>query len=379
MLKLRSRSHSLSPAELERPHFPEQGQDTYNDSYYFTAHGQDGSALITRLGFRADGKNEQWFILISADGVEYRVDESAVAPPADHTSGNLRYLCLNPGSSWEIRYDGPLVSGGKSVEGSFKGIFSSDLPIFDFGTDMPPGPMAEAMAGHDWSKEWFEKLKGYSQVHYEQGGSLRGELKAGDERAFFDFPSVRDHSFGPREWGFMDRHAWITAVLDDGRYFNLSLVDYPILRGIAAGYLAEAPREQTGTAPQRGAPKRTAPGRYQPLRGFPVLDDLFVDGGVPESVTFTVSRERSRTVQVKVYGERGYTWTMGGDYSLTERISRFEIDGVPGRGILEFGRRPLSSAAPSASRRTYSSSRSIIRFVRSVLFRIISGSSPRTF
>lgn len=358
MLKLRSRSHHTSPEELERPHLPEEGQDTFNDSYYFTAHGGDGSALITRLGFRADGKNEQWFILITSDGTEYRLDESAVSPPPDHTSGDLRYVCLNPGSAWEILYEGPLLAEGKVVEATFKGVFSSSLPIFDFGTDMPPGPMAKAMASHTWSGEWFENLKRYSQVHYEQGGSVRGELVAGGDRAFFDFASVRDHSFGPREWGFMDRHAWITAVLDDGRYFNLSLVDYPILKGIAAGYFAESPREQPGvgseSAPRDGAPRNAASGDsrirkkgphktaapgYRPLRGFPVIDDLFEGGEVPETAGFSVKTDRNRTADVRIEAERSYTWTMGGDYSLTERISRFEIDGVPGRGILEFGRR----------------------------------------
>ena len=325
MLKLRARGRVSSPEELERPHLPEAGQDTFNDSYYFTAHGRDGSALITRLGFRADGKNEQWFILVTAAGREYRLDESAVTPPADHTSGSLKYVCLNPGSSWEILYDGPLVSEGRSIQSSFKGIFSSPLPLFDFGDGMPPGPMAEAMAGQPWSREWFEELKRYDQVHYEQGGSIQGELDAGGEKYFFDFPSVRDHSFGPREWGFMDRHAWITAVLDDGRYFNLSLVDYPILTGIAAGYIAGR--------------RNAAPGGYRPLRGFPVLDDLFAGEIVPETVGFTVRPVRNRRAEVEIYGERAYTWTMGGDYSLTERIARFEVDGVPGRGILEFGRR----------------------------------------
>lgn len=40
-----------------------------------------------------------------------------------------------------------------------QGDFKTDLPHFDFDSDMDPWPVAKAMAKEPWSREYFDTVK----------------------------------------------------------------------------------------------------------------------------------------------------------------------------------------------------------------------------
>ncbi|CAG0888204.1 unnamed protein product [Cyprideis torosa] len=74
--------------------------------------------------------------------------------------------------------------------------FTSELPPFDFDTDMNHGAIARAMAKEPWSQEYFQTLEKAHQTHYEQFGYLRGTVDVDGERHVLALNCIRDHSYG---------------------------------------------------------------------------------------------------------------------------------------------------------------------------------------
>ena len=84
--------------------------------------------------------------------------------------------------------------------------------------------MAGAIANEKWDRTYFDELQQVSgQCHYEQEGVLEGNLSLGSQTLPFRLPCVRDHSFGKRDWNYMNNHLWLMAVSPQCQ-FNYSLL-----------------------------------------------------------------------------------------------------------------------------------------------------------
>ena len=89
-------------------------------------------------------------------------------------------------------------------------IWRSDEGIFNYDTDMSPFAAARAFAKETWNKQYFKDLEKAHQTHYEQMGTIDGELifhsdevdneNTKDEKKIdkliLRMPSFRDHSYG---------------------------------------------------------------------------------------------------------------------------------------------------------------------------------------
>jgi len=318
LIKRKNKKAKFDVDFAENYRLPQDAPEHYNNSYYFTGHAEDGHSFLARLAFRGNGEVEVWFALNIPGRGLFNYTKNIDQPREGIASGPLKFTCLEPAKRWKIEFSSKLEKGEEEIDIDFQGIFHSDLPLFNFGTDTNPLPMARSLAQEKWSKDFFHKLKSVDQVHIEQCGVFEGYYVLDGEKKKLKMRSIRDHSFGPRDWSFMHRHVWLVITLENGTYFNFSLVEYPILKGLVTGFHMSADKTITvvdGTA----------------------IDDIWSTSEIPNNFTFEAILEDGKKVKASCSFEQSLTWLMSGVYEITEGLADFVINGVKGKGIAEFG------------------------------------------
>jgi hypothetical protein len=278
-----------------------------NNSYYFSAHDGEMS-VFARLGKRVNA-DESWFA-VYVDGKMYSLREELFP------SGKSPVVVGKDKDGWTLSFKGRLNDGD---EADFHATFVPLQPPLDFTSNMPAERMAVGIANEKWNKTFFEQLQLVSgQCHYEQEGLLEGQMTLNGKTYSLHLPCVRDHSFGKRDWNYMNNHWWLMAV-SPVRQFNYSLVSYPVLSVLEVGHY----RDETGM-------------RYMMKAD---LDFRQVSqGSIPSELSFRMklNDESDIAVGVKVLAGRTYHF-QNGQYILHENIAEFTLDGESCRGILEIG------------------------------------------
>lgn len=273
-----------------------------NNSYYYSAHNANLS-VFCRLGRRVN-QDETWFA-IYYKGTLYSLKQESFEPGQSP---------LQISKDWKVTFQGIL---NDSDEVSFEAAFKPTQKPIDFTSNMPAVRMATGVANEKWSRELFQNLQNISgQTHYEQEGTLTGTLTLNGQTIPVDLPCVRDHSFGKRDWSYMNNHLWLMAVAPE-RQFNYSLVSYPVMSVLEVGnyrnnnstnYLIKANLDLTQVA----------------------------QGTVPKELELQVILDNGQTTRVKARFIAGVTYHFPG-YILHENIAEFTLDGNTCRGILEIG------------------------------------------
>lgn len=279
-----------------------------NNSYYFSAHNAHMSVFV-RLGRRAD-KDEAWFALFWENRL-YVLEQEFF--PAGGSP--LRVEKCNE-EGWMVSFNGVL---NDSIQAAFSARFIPTQQPIDFTSNMPPSRMATGIANEKWSKAFFDALQNVSgQCHYEQEGRLDGNMTLNGSSVTFNLPCIRDHSFGKRDWNYMNNHLWLMAVTPACQ-FNYSLVSYPVLSVLEVG-------------------------NYRSDAGLRYMLEANLDfrqissGNVPKELEFDVHLDDGRTVHVVSRVITGVTYHFqDGQYTLYENIAEFRIDGHECRGIFEIG------------------------------------------
>lgn len=278
-----------------------------NNSYYFSAH--DGKmSFYARLGRRVS-QDETWFALL-IDGKLYSLKEEVY--PSGKSPLSVRKL----NGKWEVSFRGML---NESDEVEFEACFQAGQEPVDFTSNMPAVRMATGVANEKWSRELFSNLQNVSgQCHYEQEGTLEGKLSLNGSHVSFSLPCVRDHSFGRRDWNYMNNHLWLMAVSEDCQ-FNYSLVSYPVISVLEVGNF------------------RDGSGMHYMLEAD--LDfTLISKGDIPRELSLNVRLDDGRSIPVAAKVIDGISYHFqDGKYILHENIASFTIDGKECRGILEIG------------------------------------------
>ena len=296
-----SENFSLSPND----------DSTINNSYYFSAHGTDKKeSFYCRLGIR-NCHSEVWFYY--ANGT----NRYALKTMLYQEDVPLKVIRNEDG--WLIAYRGELTrEDNTKVAAEFEGKFTSEEPPIDFFSHMPPIRTAKAMAGEKWSKQFFAEVQSNNQVHYEQTGRLHGTLKVDGEFIELDLPCVRDHSFGKRDWNYMNNHLWLMAVNNTSQ-LNFSMVSYPALSILEVGNYKTAKN----------------PMAYMLEASY---DRSLTVNSVPEKLELavTLSNQSKLNITAKKVDEESYLF-QNGDYCLVEGVGEFTINGEAYRGIMEIG------------------------------------------
>ncbi len=285
---------------------------TMNNSYYFSAHDYDKKqSLYCRLGLRTT-HSEVWFVFIDGD--------KAYVHKENIYTQNSPLKTYKEGDTWRVEYSGELESSdGERINASFKGEFISCADPVDFFSHMATVRTAKAMAFEKWKKGYFDEVQKNNSVHYEQLGELNGELTLGEQRVEISLPCVRDHSYGRRDWDYMNNHVWLMAVAPES-YINFSMVSYPAMTML-----------EVGNYKQKDKPM-----------AFMIKADYdrreIVKGVVPEELEmqFTLADKRKVQIKAKKLYETAYPF-QDGAYTLIEGVGEYEIDGKKYRGIIEVG------------------------------------------
>lgn len=303
----RNLEHPFNFASAENYTLDAAADPIVNNSYYFSAHDSHLS-FFARLGKRSNVE-ETWFALY-LDGKLYSLKQELFPV------GQAPVIVENNGGSWTVSYEGIL---NESDQVRFRGTFVARQAPIDFTSNMPAERMATGMANEKWSKAFFAELQTISgQCHYEQEGTLEGRFTLNGKTMDFSLPCVRDHSFGKRDWNYMNNHLWLMAVSAPVQ-FNYSLVSYPALSVLEVGNY------------------RDAAGQHYLLQADLDLRQV-AQGTIPEELSLNVRLDNHRTVPVRARVLAGVTYHFqDGQYILHENIAEFTIDGKTCRGILEIG------------------------------------------
>jgi len=296
---------------------PEDADASMNNSYYFSAHdASKGNSLIFRLGKRGGGYCEVWFACRDYKG-DYWVNGEQLFKMTECPAS---VKCLEAGKKWEFAFKGKLSSVKQEITASFNGTFTASTDIFEFSRHMDTAPLARALSKEKWSGNFLKNLKENHQVHYEQQGNIEGTLMLGDRSIKINYTAMRDHSYGKRDWNYMDRHIWLMALLENGDALNVNMVRYPAVRELQTGYFISS-------------------GGTICVDSVTSMDDLECNGHVPSAFKYTVKLADGRILQVNCKKELEFIFPFDDEkYTIFEGIGSFKLEnGITGRGIIEFG------------------------------------------
>ncbi|MCK5807382.1 hypothetical protein KAH37_00205 [bacterium] len=292
----------------------------YNDSSYFAGLSRDGFSFVTRQSFRTNRSNENWLkVDIPGFGV-WGFENRKMEEGEGFVQGNLKYQCQKPGEEWTISYDGPVFQNGEEREIKINLQWKSMTPIMDFDKEgTSPKQVASQLAKERWSLYFFRKLKEIHTVHYEQGGEITGTIQWREKEFSVKLKGVRDHSFGRRNWNDWERHIWFLGILDDGRFFNVSVIDYRFVKNLKAGFIFSN-------------------GKYTTFAQTPSFDELDLEEILPSELSLEVKSElNGEKIVIKTEMQQFFSFDMDGVYHIREAKSEFHYGSVKGIGIAEMG------------------------------------------
>lgn len=82
-----------------------------------------------------------------------------------------------PNKEYRIEYNGKMALESdrqKEFDVQLNAVWRSDLPPFNFSADVSQIAMSEAMALEPWTKQYFDNLKRYLDIHFDCNRSLIG-------------------------------------------------------------------------------------------------------------------------------------------------------------------------------------------------------------
>ena len=313
ILDKRKRKDPFDPISAELFETPADADELFNNSYYFSCHDMAGNSLLLRHGQRGTYSTEVWLAYKDAAGNSY-INAKQLYKNEKPSSA---VKCIEPEKTWEFSFSGILVNmqTGEEISGVISALFDATGEIFEFGHHLDSGVMATAIAREKWSREFFSALQENNQVHYEQPGKATISITIGSKTTELLTPAMRDHSFGKRDWKYMNRHFWLMGLFEDGSHLNANMVSYPSVKRLETGYYVT---------------DKTVCVQEAKLEG-----DM-PDSGVPERFAYSAKLLDGRQLKVDCRRELVFEFKFGG-YTIYEGIGSFEFDGKKGRGILEFG------------------------------------------
>ncbi len=313
ILDKRKKAQPFDALSAELFQTPPDADEFFNNSYYFSCHDMAGNSLLLRHGQRGTDSTEVWLAYKDAAGNSY-INEKQLFKNEEPSSF---VKCIEPEKTWEFSFSGKLTNmqTGKEADAVIKGQFSATDEIFEFGHHLDSSVMAKAIAREKWSREFFSALNENNQVHYEQPGKAILSVSIDSKNSELAMPAMRDHSFGKRDWKYMNKHFWLMGLFEDGSHLNANMVSYPAVNRLETGYYVTDEIVCVQEAKLGG--------------------DM-PSSGVPEQFTYSATLLGGKELKVSCRRELVFEFHFGG-YTVYEGIGTFEMDGKKGRGILEFG------------------------------------------
>jgi hypothetical protein len=316
----RQRSHDDAIETLEAKHIDPALPFT-NDSSFFYGSDVQGNAFIARMAFRGPSRSlETWFDFYITGKGFVGIKGNPGSEGHGFSIGNLQWEPIIIGKEWLITYQGPMEDrDGNVYEAKVELVFSGNEKVYDFAQSSDRKAIAGAIAREKWTKEFFIRLKELSQVHYEQMGSLTGFITLNGKRHEFTFTALRDHSYGSRNWAQWDRHYWMSGVTEDGTSFTVTTIRYDFLGRLTAGFIVDGEGNVDSIAECTG------------------LDEISKEVLWPENGTVVMKTISGRNIILDFHRHGHFPYFMDNIYHMLEGIGTYTFNGVPARGMIEFG------------------------------------------
>jgi hypothetical protein len=328
----------LNPAD-ERMH-PVGDVPAWSESYYFNFVDPDSEvAMFTRMGFRpgngwADGLHA---IYLGGDRVAFTYSRRDIGTDLsvyddDLAAGQLRLTCVEPFKHWRVGYDGPAQDIADAAvlmerrklrpEGWYRPAeLSMDIDFRGISAPHYASVRADSVHGH-----------------FEQTGSVSGEIRIGEESYTVNGFGVRDKSWGPRDWGAGSGRGGKSSGPAPStpaspapfvNWFSMNFGAHMALGG-SCGRAADGA--------MRGAGWLYRDGVTQDLVAVTIESDYRTESILHRAVRFTVKTANGETLEID-----GEVLTVcptkipipGGATFVNEGLVRYHCAGVSGYGISE--------------------------------------------
>lgn len=169
----------------------------------------------------------------------------------------------------------------------------------------------------------------WTDAHYEQHCTVTGRLAWGDQDVKLDGTGLRDHSWGPRDYGGVGRHAWIHAHWSNGRSF---MIFYLVSRD-GAHTLSHVTLD-IGNGPEDAELTSAAPlcrNLSDGLDGY----RLEILSSTGQTVIIDAEVEQAATLAMIGKSELGIGACTDASHWLAEGQTRFTWDGEHASGLTE--------------------------------------------
>jgi len=333
------REQPLDIEEYERFTLPADAGPLMNNSYYFGGSSTDGESLIFRCAFRSH--LSELFIMYTKNG------RLLVSPEQQFTPDGcpVKVECMEPGRLWHMTFVGDLrdESTGEILPSGFDITFTARLPIFDSMHHSDPRTMARGFAAEKWNRKFFAEAmssdmgmsssldrgdaeavkarqKQQEQHHCEQAGHFDGTITIAGETSVINLHATRDHSYGKRDWNYMNDHIWLMPITEKGETLNLQLVNYPPVKRIFLGY------------------SNIGSDRNWSMKDYKILEYDHNDGLGSDVIVLDCRFNDGRKYRVRAERKCNILTPFdGGNFYFQEGIADYDINGIKARGTIEYG------------------------------------------
>lgn len=277
----------------------------WSESWYFNFISKPISC-ITRISFnpREQASRILCVILLDDKPVDTYIDQVKIEGLPDVIGiKRCNYTLIEPHKKWHIEFKDRKFDLKFDCLGRFK--------PFDY---------FEGRKMEEFSTEYMDLLDTAAQRHYEQGCICKGTLVKRKEGESIDFEVLghRDHSWGVRDWVYIDRWNWISAQFAD-RTINIARIE---VKGhtLIGGFIS------------------TKEGNKRVI-DVKVETETKEDGKTPTSSTFTITDQDNKVI--KVVSKTRFSIhlpqpTKFGVTEVFEQIADFDLNGAKAEGIAEY-------------------------------------------
>ena len=301
-----------------------------NDSHYFSFHSFNSLERIIYRSSRRSGSatNELWFIYRDENGKIY-------LPVQDHFQQNEVHpcdvTCIKAGETIKIEYRGKVIQAvetsdkefvpdpkGKGTDCYMKAIFNAVSPVFEFSRDQDPEVLASCIAREKDMSNVKNAFKQVYQIHYEQSGFSDIEITIeGKTKVIPKMVTMRDHSYGKRDWNFFDRYIWSMILLENGEMIQTGWMQYPVIKELQSGCHI---------------------GKDKSVSGFrnTTLDSMPCTGTNADKIEFTCNYADKSINNIKGSLDFKVATHFDGCFTVNIGVYKYDVNGLQGRGVCEF-------------------------------------------
>ncbi len=287
---------------------------TINNSYYFSAHSTDKKqSLYCRLGIRKEYM-EVWLYYFES-GHKYYLEEMIY-----NTNSPLKII--KEENVWNIRFSGLLKKNSKDqVRCTLDLNFSTEESPIDFIGDVEIKKFSKILAKEKYDEQTYKQIKNNHQVYYEEFGVLQGKMLLEGQHIAINLPCVKNHSYGFKEWGYINNHLKIIAMNKES-HMNFHMVSNKHVSMYEVGTYKSSNKNNEIKHISKALFERA----------------ILLKGTAPDNLNMLLQTEDETNIDVhiKKLDELYYSFQEG-EYMIYECIAEFLINGKMYRGILEVG------------------------------------------